>query len=219
MRRRSGSACLNSIPRFLSGLRAVHKRCRVNGMDAPFAPVRLLPKSGRAILPAYANGGSYEDHDYRSGPRPRTFSRFTAWMSAGAQATQARPGSVFRALGALPDRNRSLRRRSLLGRQADRARSSSEDNGTAVRQAVCQDQQERLTRCRGNLRGRRASEHAIRADQVARTAGRAVPARPLKVGASIPLLTLRERMHDAIPEQGKWLKAVVMGSPRFQCNK
>lgn len=35
--KRSGSACLNSIPRFISGrLCAVCQRCRVNGMDTPF---------------------------------------------------------------------------------------------------------------------------------------------------------------------------------------
>ena len=35
--KRSGSGCLNSFPRFLSGLRAGCQRCRDSGMDAPLS--------------------------------------------------------------------------------------------------------------------------------------------------------------------------------------
>ena len=98
----------------------------------------------------------------------------------------------------LPRRHRSMRRRALLGRQAHRAGPPSEDDGAAVRQALRQDQQERLPRCRGDLRG------------CARPNMRFVPVKSPEQQSVLALHTARESFVHARSAQANQIRGLLI---------
>src|SRR5262249_11925909 len=70
----------------------------------------------------------------------------------------------------MPDRHRGLRDRSPLGPGIECARSSGAAGATELRQGLPQARQERRGRCRGDLRGGDAANHALPAGAERRAA-------------------------------------------------
>ena len=73
--------------------------------------------------------------------------------------------AFFANLPAVSGRHGGLRQCASLGPQAAGVRSQCSVDIAAVREAVCQEQQERRGRRRGDMRGGSPTEHALRADQ------------------------------------------------------
>ena len=94
---------------------------------------------------------------------------------AGHVVVQAPPPArsghhLLRLAAILPDRHGSLRHRALLGARAALAGTRGAPDAAAVRQGLRQAGQERRGRRRGDLRGRDAAVHALRAGQDRRAA-------------------------------------------------
>src|ERR1700691_2511694 len=85
---------------------------------------------------------------------------------------RVRREQLLKVLGELePYRHRSLDWCILLAAAVREARSRREDYGPAVREAVRAPAEERYQRRRGDLHGRAATEHAVRAEEDAGAAG------------------------------------------------
>src|SRR5262249_35161586 len=138
-----------------------------NGIDVPQWK-REQPLTG-------VGASVYEDYDSRlrfGEERVPGARRGPALQGRAEEAAQTAPGSCgLRPAALVPERHGGLRERALLGSQAAGARPYGTAHLPAVRQTLRQNEQERRSRCRGDLRGGGTTEHALRAGEERGAAG------------------------------------------------
>ena len=132
----------------------------LDGMDHPLLErgVGWSLSTNRKELPCPASS------PLASISRSRFFRSTASMMLAGrcyADGSVGMSWFVLRQDVALPNRNGGLFCCSPLGTRAFSRRPFRSVDPAAIRQAVCEEEQNRCCRCRGDLRSRRQAEHAL----------------------------------------------------------
>src|SRR5208282_3467489 len=119
--------------------------------------------ANNAIKREVTHEGSDNGHRLGEECFPTTRRRPKGTLGAGTSGPPRSAAEGHRRTGAVPHRHRSFHGRILLATAVRKARSCGEDHGASVREAIRTPAEERYQRRRGDLHGRTATEHAVRA--------------------------------------------------------